>query len=131
MYIKHPENKDKNRFYVGLTLDPKRMKEFLESFQKIEDQINTKYIVLFKEYEKNGTIPPWNEMVKTNFNDKVPFELDLNILNYIDMLTYIKWNYEHHLEGKVITLRLEMEVADVFENLSDDEKRKLRPDLYK
>lgn len=102
------ENK-KMEYYIGGTVSPEYMEEIINSFMKVEKQINEDYR---KEHEirseRDGFTPTWMDMIRER-GGTFTVELDINMLNFIDRLNYIKHIYEHGLKGKKVFFKVSIQ----------------------
>lgn len=106
------ENKEKENvlFCTINRYSEERMEKLMLSLQFVEEQLNKEYIRLKEEYLKDGDIvPPLKEMIE-NKTDTVMIFADVALLDYIDNLLYIKSIYERKFKGKVVNLKVGIEL---------------------
>lgn len=102
---KKEENK-KMEYCIGGSHSPDFMEEFINSFMKVEKQINEDYRKEFSIREKrDGVVPPWLDIVEER-GGTFTVELDLNMLHFIDMLDYVKYIYENRMKGKNVVFKV-------------------------
>lgn len=89
-----------------------RMNKLMLSLQFVEEGLNKEYIKLREQYLKDGDIvPPLKEMIGDK-TDSVMIFADKELLDYIDNLLYIKSIYEKKFKGKVVNLKVGIELRD-------------------
>lgn len=89
-----------------------RMNKLMLSLQFVEEGLNKEYIKLREQYLKDGDIvPPLKEMIGDK-TDSVMIFADKELLDYIDNLLYIKSIYEKKFKGKVVNLKVGIELGD-------------------